>query len=82
MLEDAKPSTTLKGLKNRRNEPILAVGYIDFKFNSVPRDHEKFAFARPLCWCMCTFCVIESGYYLYKRSQLKVSENNFINHCV
>lgn len=25
--EDAQPSTTLKGLKNRRNEPILAGSY-------------------------------------------------------
>jgi len=57
MLIDAKPSTTLKGLKNQRNQTILAGCYIDLKFNSVPRDHEKFAFTWPLCWCiLCMFC--------------------------
>lgn len=45
-LKDAKPSTTLKGLKNTRNKPILTGSYIDFEFKSVPRDHEKFAFTR------------------------------------
>lgn len=49
--------------------------YIDFKFNSVPRDHEKFAFTRPLVLMhVCTFCDWERTLFI----KVEVSENNLI----